>query len=147
MDYCTRETLGWRLSRSTLSKTAEAALEGALTNRFDCLGRVPQTFTLRSENGLFFCSKTYKRLIRTIKERCVYHHCFENIRHAERTLSDRVQFYNEARPHQTLGMKSPSESFILVVRVEQIPLSHYWLILYKSICRSCSSEGYLLLRV
>ena len=133
MDCCTRETLGWCLSRSTPSKTVEAALEGALINRFDCLGRAPQMFTLRSHNGLVFCSKAYKRLIRTIKERCVYHHCFENIRHAERTLSDRVQFYKEARPHQTLEMKSPSESFISVIRVEQIPLSHYRLILYKSI--------------
>ena len=113
MDCCTREILGWRLSRSAKTKTAEAALEDALINRFGCLGPVPQTFKLRSDNGLVFCSKTYtslvkdsglsqefitpytpqqngmvERLIRTIKEQCVYHHRFENIRHTERTLAD-----------------------------------------------------------
>ena len=128
MDCCTREILGWRLSRSAKTKTAEAALEDALINRFGCLGPVPQTFKLRSDNGLVFCSKTYtslvkdsglsqefitpytpqqngmvERLIRTIKEQCVYHHRFENVRHAERTLADWIRFYNEERPHQSWG--------------------------------------------
>ena len=96
---------------------AEAALEDALINRFGCLGRVPQTFKLRSDNGLVFCSKTYtslvkdsglsqefitpytpqqngmvERLIRTIKEQCVYPHRCENIRHAERALADWIRF-------------------------------------------------------
>lgn len=138
MDCCTREILGWRLSRSAKSKTAEAALEDALINRFGCLGCVPQTFKLRSDNRLVFCSKTYtglvksyglsqefitpytpqhngmvERLIRTIKEQCVYHQRFENIRNAETVIAEWIRFYNEARPHQSLGMKSPSESFKL----------------------------------
>ena len=138
MDCCTREILGWHLSPSAKAKTAEAALEHALINRFGCLGRVPQTFKLRSDNGLVFCSKTYtslvksygltqefitpytpqqngmvERLIRTIKEQCIYHHRFENIRNAERIIADWIRFYNEERPHQSLGMKSPSESFKL----------------------------------
>ena len=47
MDCCTRELLGWQLSRSANAKTAESALEHALINRFGCLGRVPQPFKLR----------------------------------------------------------------------------------------------------
>ena len=138
MDCCTREILGVRLSRSANSRTAEAALGDALISRFGCLGRVPQTFTLRSDNGLVFCSKTsirfvksdglsqefithytpqqngmVDRLIRTIKEQCVYHHRFENIRNAETIIANWIRFYNEDRPHQSLGMKSPSESFKL----------------------------------
>lgn len=138
MDCHTRELLGWQLSCSAKAKTAESALEHALINRFGCLGRVPQKFKLRSDNGLVFCSKTYtrlvksygleqefitphtpqqngmvERLIRTIKEQCVYHHRFENIRHAERIISNWIDFYNKERPHQSLGMKSPEESFRL----------------------------------
>lgn len=138
MDCCTREILGWRLSRSAKAKTAESALEDALIKRFGCLGRVPHKFQLRSDNGLVFTSKTYtgliksygleqefitpytpqqngmvERLIRTIKEQCVYHHRFESIRNAERIIADWIKFYNDKRPHQSLGMKSPSESFKL----------------------------------
>ncbi len=133
MDCCTKEILGWRLSQS-----AEAALEYALINRFGCLGRVPKTFKLRSDNGLVFTNKAYvtlvkayglsqefntpytlqqngmvERLIRTIKEQCTYHHRFESIRHAERIIADWIRFYNEERPHQSLGMQTPSESFKL----------------------------------
>lgn len=139
IDCCTRELLGWQLSRSGKAKTAEAALEHALIKRFNCLGRVPKRFQLRSDNGLVFTSKTYvnlvktygldqefitpytpqqngmiERFIRTIKEQCVYHHRFESVRHAERIISDWIKFYNEKRPHQSLGMKSPEESFKLV---------------------------------
>lgn len=140
MDCCTREILGWRLSRSAKSKTAESALEDALIQRFGCLGKVPKQFLLRSDNGLVFSSKSFirlvksyglkqefitpytpqqngmvERLIRTIKEQCIYHHRFESIRHAERIIADWIQFYNEERPHQSLGMKSPTECFKLAV--------------------------------
>lgn len=138
MDCCTREILGWQLSRSAKAQTAEAALEHALINRFGCLGRVPHTFKLRSDNGLVFSSKTYvnlvkayglsqefitpytpqqngmiERLIRTIKEQCIYHYRFESIKHAMTTIMNWIQFYNEERPHQSLGMKSPAKSFTL----------------------------------
>ena len=91
-------------------------MEEALINRFGCLALVPKTFKLRSDNGLVFCSKIYtslvkvyglsqefitpytpqqngmvERLIRTIKEQCVYHHRFKKIRHAERTLADWIR--------------------------------------------------------
>ncbi len=130
--------LGGDLSRSAAAKTAESALEDALIFRFGCLGRVPNSFKLRSDNGLVFCSKTYtalvraygleqefitpytpqqngmvERLIRTIKEQCIYHHRFESIRNAESMIGKWIKFYNEERPHQSLGMKSPAKSFRL----------------------------------
>lgn len=46
IDCYTRELLGWHLSRSGKSKTAEAALEQALIARFGTLGRVPEPFLL-----------------------------------------------------------------------------------------------------
>jgi IS30 family transposase len=39
IDCHTRELLGWHLSRSGRSRTAEAALEQALIARYGCLGR------------------------------------------------------------------------------------------------------------
>jgi len=54
-----------------------------------------------------------ERLMRTINEQCIYHHRFESIQNAERIISNWIRFYNEGRPHQSLGMKSPAESFRL----------------------------------
>ena len=38
---------------------------------------------------------------------------FESLQHANRVLSDWIQFYNEVRPHQALGMKPPVEAYAL----------------------------------
>ncbi len=58
IDCHTRELLGWHLSRSGRSKTAEAALEQGLIARYGCLGRVTNPFLLRSDNGLVFTSRS-----------------------------------------------------------------------------------------
>ena len=138
MDCHSRELLGWHLSRSGRSKTAESALEQALIVRFGTLGRVPTAFLLRSDNGLIFTSRSYtalvrgyglpqefitphspeqngmvERLIRTLKEQCVHRHRFETLQHASRVIGDWIGFYNTRRPHQALGMKTPAEAFAL----------------------------------
>ena len=138
IDCHTRQLLGWQLSRSAKSKTAEAALEQALIARFGTLGRVRTPFLLRSDNGLVFTSRSYTRLvrsyglrqefitphcpqqngmvecvIRTLKEQCVHRHRFENQQHASRVIGDWIQFYNHRRPHQALGMKTPAEAYAL----------------------------------
>jgi putative transposase len=64
IDCHTRELLGWHLSPSGRSKTAEAALEQALIARFGTLGRVPQPLLLRSDNGLVFTSRSFTALVR-----------------------------------------------------------------------------------
>ncbi len=138
IDCHSRELLGWHLSRSGKSKTAESALEQALINRFGTLGRVPTSFLLRSDNGLVFTSRNYTRLvrsyglrqefitphspeqngmvervIRTLKEQCVHRHRFETLQHASRVIGDWIGFYNHRRPHQALGMKTPAEAYAL----------------------------------
>ncbi len=50
-DCHSRELLGWHLSRSGKSKSAEAALEQALIARYGTLGRVPAPFLLRSDSS------------------------------------------------------------------------------------------------
>ncbi|WP_354178217.1 DDE-type integrase/transposase/recombinase [Burkholderia plantarii] len=56
IDCCTRELLGWHLSRSGKATTATDALEHALIARFGTLGRVSRPFLLRSDNGPVFTS-------------------------------------------------------------------------------------------
>ena len=136
MDCHTRELLGWRLSRRGNAKAAEAALEEALINRFGSLARLIAPMKLRSDNGLVFCSLKFtgtvrrygisqefiqphtpqqngmvERLIRTIKEQCIWLHRFDSIDEANRVIGQWVEFYNERRPHQSLGMKTPTEVY------------------------------------
>ena len=138
IDCHTRELLGWHLSRSGKSRTAEIALENALISRFGSLGAAHETFLLRSDNGLVFSSRSYtalvksyglkqefitpytpqqnglvERVIRTLKEQCIHRHRFETLQHASRAVGDWIHFYNHQRPHQALGMKTPSEVFNL----------------------------------
>lgn len=138
IDCHTRELLGWHLSRSGKSKTAEAALEQALISRYGCPGRVKQGFLLRSDNGLVFTSRSYtalaksyglqqefitpyspqqngmvERVIRTLKEQCVHRQRFESLQHANRVIADWIGFYNHQRPHQALNMKTPAEAYAL----------------------------------
>ncbi len=138
IDCHTRELLGWHLSKSGKSRTAEIALENALICRFGSLGAAHEPFLLRSDNGLVFSSRSYtalvqsyglrqefitpytpqqnglvERVIRTLKEQCIHRHRFETLQHASRAIGDWIHFYNHQRPHQALGMKTPNEVFNL----------------------------------
>lgn len=138
IDCYTRELLGWQLSKTGKASTATSALEQALLARFGTLGRVPEPFLLRSDNGLVFSSRSYtqlvrsyglrqefitphcpqqngmvERLIRTLKEQCVHRHRFERVQHASRIIADWILFYNTQRPHQALKMKTPAEAYAL----------------------------------
>lgn len=138
IDCYTRELLGWQLSKTGKASTATSALEQALLARFGTLGRVPEPFLLRSDNGLVFSSRSYtqlvrsyglrqefitphcpqqngmvERLIRTLKEQCVHRHRFESVQHASRIIADWILFYNTQRPHQALQMKTPAEAYAL----------------------------------
>ena len=136
IDCHTRELLGWHLSRSGKSKTAEAALEQALIARYGTLGRVTRPFLLRSDNGLVFTSRSFtalvrsyglkqefitphcpeqngmvERVIRSLKEQCIHRQRFETLQHASQVISDRIHFYNHRRPHQALAMKTPAQTY------------------------------------
>lgn len=65
MDCHSRELLGWHLSRSGKSKTAEAALERALIARYGTLGCMAAPFLLRSDYGLVFTSRSFTAPVRS----------------------------------------------------------------------------------
>ena len=52
IDTCTREIVGFRLSKSGKAQTAEAALQEGIIYRFGRLCRVSKPIVLRSDNGL-----------------------------------------------------------------------------------------------
>ncbi len=53
------------------------------------------------QNGLI------ERFFRTLKEECVWQHQFESFEHAKRVITQWIRWYNEGRPHQSLGYLSP----------------------------------------
>ena len=136
IDCYTQELLGWHLSRSGNAKTAEAALERALIARFGTLVKVEGPFLLRSDNGLVFTSRSFTALVRsyvlrrefitphcpqqngmvgrvprTLKEQYVHRQRFVTLQHANRVIGDWIGFYNQRRPHQALGMKTPAQTY------------------------------------
>ncbi len=134
VDCADREIIGWRLSGSGKAVVAEAALEDALIRRFGPGPQKPKDLVLRSDNGLIFMAKSYRRtvkdyglsqeyitpytpeqngvverVIRTLKEECVWLNRFETMEEAERVIGKWIRQYNTYRPHESLGWLAPTE--------------------------------------
>ncbi len=134
IDCGDREIIGWRLSKSGRATVAEAALEDALVSRFGPLSPQRKDLVLRSDNGLVFLARSYRktvkdyglrqeyitpytpeqngvveRVFRTLKEECVWHQRFANQEDAERAIGQWVVKYNTQRPHESLGWLTPSQ--------------------------------------
>ena len=54
-----------------------------------------------------------ERLIRSVKEQCLWLHNFASLEEARQALGAWFRYYNEQRPHQALGMKTPREVYQL----------------------------------
>lgn len=134
IDCADREIIGWRISASGKATVAEAALEDALIRRFGPHHPSLKELVIRSDNGLIFMAKSYRktvrdygltqeyitpytpeqngiveRVFRTLKQECVWVHRFESLEEAERVIGQWVQRYNTYRPHEALGWLSPAE--------------------------------------
>jgi putative transposase len=135
LDCCTREAMGWELSLTARAKTAERALESALIKGFGFVHGAAPGMKLRSDNGLVFGSKLYRRLcreynlsqefitpytpeenglverfIRSFKEECVWLHNFESMAEARTEIAKWIDWYNNDRPHQALNYKTPDQA-------------------------------------
>lgn len=131
IDCHDREVIGYELALRSRAKEAERALEGACLHRFGTLRPIGAP-VLRSDNGLIFQSRQFRqacrdyrlqqefitpytpqqngiieRFFRSLKEECVWQHTFQTFEEAQRIIRDWVQWYNEERPHQALGYRSP----------------------------------------
>lgn len=134
IDCHDREVIGYEFALRGRAKEAERALEEACIGRFGTLRPEGPTPLLRSDNGLVFQSRRFRaackdyrlrqefitpytpqqngiveRFFRSLKEECVWQHNFADFRTALRTIPNWLNWYNECRPHQSLGYRSPRE--------------------------------------
>ena len=134
IDCADREVIGWRISRRGTALVAEAALEDALIHRFGPGAQERKALVIRSDNGLIFQARSYRqtlqdyglsqefitpytpeqnglveRVIRTMKEECVWLQNFSCLEEAEKAIAAWVLKYNTVRPHESLGDIPPVE--------------------------------------
>ncbi|WP_369333500.1 integrase core domain-containing protein [Onishia niordana] len=53
------------------------------------------------QNGLI------ERFFRSLKEECIWLHCLESLGQARGVIDSWIRYYNEERPHQSLGYAAP----------------------------------------
>ncbi len=134
IDCYDREIVGWECAVRGRANEAERALEMACLARFGTLrpdGEVP---VVRSDNGLIFQSRRFReacrfyrlpqecitpytpeqngmieRWFRSLKEACVWQQMFRRFADAKAAISRWITWYNEERPHQALGYRSPRQ--------------------------------------
>jgi putative transposase len=132
IDCHDREIVGYEFALRGRAREAERALEQACLKRFGTLRPAQQTPVIRSDNGLVFQSRRFReacrfyrlkqeyitpytpeqngmieRFFRSLKEECVWQHNFGSFEEASEKVREWVKWYNEERPHQALGYKSP----------------------------------------
>ena len=134
IDCHDRELIGYEFSLRGRAKEAERALEAACLARFGTLRPSGPTPQVRSDNGLIFQSRRFRaacrdyrltqefitpympeqngiieRFFRSLKEECVWQDQFQSFTDTRRTVAEWIRWYNDGRPHQTLGYRSPRQ--------------------------------------
>jgi len=129
LDWASRYVLSWRLSNTLDAGFCVDALELALSQ-----GR-PEIFN--SDQGSQFTSKGFtdllldagvqismdgkgrcldnvfvERLWRSLKYEEVYLKAYSTVRDAHTGIGSYLRFFNEERPHQALGYRTPKEVFL-----------------------------------
>jgi putative transposase len=130
MDWFSRKVLAWRLSNTMDVEFCIEALEEAMTKH----GR-PDIFhtdqgsqftsprftqALRDANvrlsmggrGRWLDNVFIERLWRSMKYECVYLHAFETGSEARLGIGRWIEYYNQHRPHSTLGGMTPGEIYM-----------------------------------
>lgn len=134
IDCHDRAIIGYEFALRGRAREAERALEDACILRFGTLRPGGRTPVLRSDNGLIFQSRRFRRacrdyklsqefitpytpeqngmierFFRSLKEECAWLHNFRDFEEARRTITTWIRYYNEERPHQSLGYLSPAQ--------------------------------------
>jgi putative transposase len=129
MDWSTRRVLSWRLSNTLDAGFCVEALH-------DALARYGKPAIFNTDQGSQFTSAAFtgvlreagveismdgrgrcmdnifiERLWRSLKYEAVYLHEMTDGFVAERVIGDWLTFYNEVRPHSSLGGKTPAEIY------------------------------------
>ncbi len=130
MDWYSRCVLTWQLSTTQDADFCLEALHDALDRH-----RAPEIFN--TDQGSQFTSRDWtealkaagirismdgkgrwldhvfiERLWRSLKQECVYLNAFESMRDASDQISQWIHYYNRARPHSSLGGRTPFEAYM-----------------------------------
>jgi putative transposase len=136
IDCCTREIVGWDLSRRCRTEEALAAVEQAVLNRLPAGSRAAN-LTLTTDNGTQFTSTRFmetlsrlgithrrtayhhpegnsyiERFHRSLKEEEVWVHEYRSVEEARESIARWIEEYNHNRPHQSLQNRTPHEAFL-----------------------------------
>lgn len=134
VDCADRSVVGYCVSKRCRAEEAVWALEDACLKRFGALPRGDAGVTVRSDNGLVFASRLYRRLLRsyglqqefihphtpeqngvveayhkTFKRKCVWQNRFATIEEATTVIAAWIDRYNNERPHSRLGYLTPAD--------------------------------------
>lgn len=132
IDCHDRAIVGYQFTRRGRAKEAERALEAACLARYGVARPHGPMPIIRSDNGLIFQSSRFRaacqfyrldqeyitpytpqqnglveRFFRSFKEECVWQHVFGSFAEAEVAVRGWISWYNQERPHQALGYRSP----------------------------------------
>jgi putative transposase len=136
IDCCTREIVGWDLSRRCRTEDALAAVEQAVLARLPEGSREAQ-LTLTTDNGTQFTSARFletlgrlgithrrtayhhpegnsyiERFHRSLKEEEVWTAEYRSVEEARASIARWIEEYNHDRPHRGVGNRTPREAFL-----------------------------------
>ncbi len=128
IDWYSRYVLSWRLSNTLDTNFCVEALEEALRKGIPEIFNTDQgsqftsdafTGTLKEQvikismdgKGSYNDNLFIERLWRSVKYEEVYLKAYQDAREARVGLSNYFRFYNNQRPHQALGYRTPAEVF------------------------------------
>jgi putative transposase len=126
IDWYSRLVVAWRLSNTLDGSFCQEMLEAALAtgtpevfNTDQGVQFTARAFTDRVERagvqvsmggrGRCLDNVFVERLWRSVKYEDVYLRGYESVQELERGLTAYFQFYNQERPHQSLGYRTPAE--------------------------------------
>ena len=128
MDWATRHVLAWRLSNTMDASFCVGALDDALVRATPEILNTDQGSQFTSDafadrvlgagvafsmdgRGRFLDNIFIERLWRSLKYEAVYLHELRGGLDAERIIGSWIDFYNEVRPHSSLGGRTPGDAY------------------------------------
>ncbi len=128
MDWHSRHVLAWKLSNTMDTGFCVATLEEALNKGRPEIFNTDQGSQFTSEaftqtlqergirvsmdgKGRYLDNIFVERLWRSIKYEEVYLKAYQTVAEARAGINDYLEFYNQQRPHQALGYRTPAEVY------------------------------------
>jgi putative transposase len=128
IDWFSRYVIEWELSNLLDNEFCIEALERGLSKKLPVIFNTDQgvqftsnRFTEKLESkgikismdgkGRALDNVFVERLWRSVKYEDVYIKSYENLKDVKRGLKEYFEFYNEKRPHQGIGYKTPAEVY------------------------------------